>query len=68
MKISRPYIRLDRQPEVTRRLYADEDGIPLHELIPDPERDAVVRTAKSAQDVRSNEIDTVDVVESRNAI
>jgi hypothetical protein len=30
--ISRPYIRLDRQPEATRRAYAEEYGIPLREL------------------------------------
>ncbi len=30
--ISRPYVRLDRQPEATRRAYAEECGIPLHEL------------------------------------
>jgi hypothetical protein len=32
VSISRPYIRLDRQPEATRRAYAKEYGIPLHEL------------------------------------
>ena len=31
-RISHAYIRLDRQPERTRRLYADEFSIPLHEL------------------------------------
>ncbi len=30
--ISRPYIRLDRQPEATRRAYAVKYGIPLGEL------------------------------------
>ena len=30
--ISRPYLRLDRQPEATQRIYAKECGIPLHEL------------------------------------
>jgi hypothetical protein len=30
--ISRPYLRLDRQPEATRRIYAKEYNIPLGEL------------------------------------
>ena len=30
--ISRPYLRLDRQPEATQRIYAREFEIPLHEL------------------------------------
>jgi hypothetical protein len=32
VSISRPYLRLDRQPEATRRAYAKEYGIPLREL------------------------------------
>jgi hypothetical protein len=35
--ISRPYIRLDRQPEATRRAYAKGYGIPLGELGLEPE-------------------------------
>ncbi len=31
-QINRAYIRLDRQPESTRRAYAEKFGIPLHEL------------------------------------
>ncbi len=31
-QINRAYIRLDRQPEVTRRAYAKEFEIPLDEL------------------------------------
>jgi hypothetical protein len=32
VSLSRPYVRLDRQPEATRRIYAEEHGIPLGEL------------------------------------
>ena len=32
VSISRPYVRLDRQPEATRRVYAREFEIPLDEL------------------------------------
>jgi hypothetical protein len=32
VSISRPYLRLDRQPEATRHIYAEECGIPLDEL------------------------------------
>jgi hypothetical protein len=32
VSLSRPYLRLDRQPEATRRAYAEEYGIPLDEL------------------------------------
>ena len=32
VSLSRPYVRLDRQPEATQRIYAREFEIPLHEL------------------------------------
>ncbi len=32
VSLSRPYIRLDRQPEGSKRSYAEEYGIPLGEL------------------------------------
>ena len=32
VSICRPYIRLDRQPEATRRIYAQQYGIPLEDL------------------------------------
>jgi hypothetical protein len=32
VSISRPYVRLDRQPEETKWAYVEEYNIPFHEL------------------------------------
>jgi hypothetical protein len=37
VSLSRPYVRLDRQPEATRRAYVEEYNIPLDELGLEPE-------------------------------
>ena len=56
VSLSRPYIRLDRQPEATRRIYAEEYGVPLRELGLEPEPDADVVAIETAQDETSGEI------------
>jgi len=56
VSISRPYIRLDRQPEATQRIYAEECGIPLGELGLEPDPDADVVAIETAQDETSGEI------------
>ena len=40
VSISRPYVRLDRQPEETKWAYVEEYNIPFHELGLEPEPDA----------------------------
>ncbi len=64
MQINRAYIRLDRQPEATRRAYAKEFGIALHELGLETEAVAVVAVEK-AKVGRSDETDTGDCREDR---
>ena len=56
VSISRPYVRLDRQPEATQRIYAEECGIPLGELGLEPEPDADVVAIETAQDETIGEI------------
>jgi hypothetical protein len=56
VSISRPYIRLDRQPEATRRAYAGEYGISLYELGLEPEPDADVVAIETDRAESSGEI------------
>ena len=55
--LSRPYIRLDRQPEATRRAYAKEYGIPLRELGLELEAGGHAAGAENARSGRSDEIE-----------